>query len=141
MPRRQDTYLQHLASVPLFANLTKKDLQTIARVSTEETLPKGTVLTEQGQPGREAFVILEGEATVRKNGRKVATLGAGAPVGELALLNGGPRNATVMADSDLDVLVLTPNEFTTLVNDVPGLAAKLLKGLATRVLELDRKSY
>jgi CRP-like cAMP-binding protein len=138
---RGDAYLDHLRSVPLFAACSRKDLQKIARASDEVRVPAGRVLVEQGTIGRECFVIVDGTASVRRNGRKVATLGAGDYFGELSLLDKGPRTATVDAATPLTVLVLGPREFSGVIDDVPGLAHKLLATLAARVRELDTKAY
>ncbi|MGH9186198.1 MAG: cyclic nucleotide-binding domain-containing protein [Acidimicrobiales bacterium] len=137
----RDAYLDHLATVPLFRACSKKELQRIARASDEINVEAGRLLTEQGTAGRECFVIVEGTATVRRNGRKVATLGPGDYVGELALLDHGPRTATVVADTPMKVLVLGPREFTGVLDEVPGLHRKLLAGLAGRVRELDAKAF
>ena len=99
------------------------------------------MLVDQGDAGREAFVIIEGTATVKRNGRKVGTLGPGDAIGELALLDHGPRTATVTADTDMTVLVLSAREFSGVIEEVPGLAHKLLVELAARVRELDRQIY
>jgi CRP-like cAMP-binding protein len=137
----KDAYLDHLASVPLFASCSRKELQTIARASDELSIPAGKVLVEQGDVGRECFVIIDGTATVKRNGRKVATLGPGAYFGELSLLDKGPRTATVTAESPLTVLVLGPREFSSVLEQVPGMAHKLLAALASRVRDLDTKAY
>lgn len=134
-------HLEHLAEIPLFSALNKKDLQRIAKASNEITLPAGTVLVDQGDMGREAFVLIEGTATVARNGRKVGTLSAGDAVGELSLLDHGPRTARVTADSDLTALVLSAREFAGVIEEVPGLAHKLLAQLAGRVRDLDRQIY
>ena len=132
--------IDHLASVSLFSACSKKELQAVARASDQVDLAAGRTLCEQGSIGREAFVILEGKAEVKRNGRKVATLGPGSAFGELALLDGGPRTATVVADTDLSVLILTRPEFAGLLDEVPGLARKLLQGLAGRLREADSKA-
>jgi len=113
----------------------------VARASDELTLPAGRQLCEQGQIGREAFVIVDGTAEVRRNGRKVATLGPGDCVGELALLDHGPRTATVTAATDLTVLVLGAREFAGIIDEVPPIAHKLLKSLASRIRDLDTKTF
>jgi CRP-like cAMP-binding protein len=105
------------------------------------SVPESKVLVEQGKIGRECFVIVEGSATVKRNGRKVATLGPGDYFGELSLLDKGERTATVTADTKMTVLVLGPREFTSLLDEVPGLAHKLLASLAGRIRELDTKAY
>lgn len=134
-------HLEHLAEIPLFSALSKRDLGRIAKASNEVTVSAGHVLVDQGDAGREAFVIVDGTATVKRNGRKVGTLGPGDSIGELALLDHGPRTATVTADTDLTTLVLSAREFAGVLEEVPGLAQKLLGQLASRVRELDRQIY
>lgn len=134
-------YLDHLAKVPLFSSMTTRDLQRIAKATDEVKLPAGTTIIDQGQMGREAFVIVDGTATVRRNGKKVTTLGPGAIVGELSLLDRGPRTATVTCDTDCTLLVIESRAFAATIDDVPALAHKLLAALASRIRELDRKSY
>lgn len=138
---RHESYLDHLSSVPLFAGCSKKELTKIARAGDEVTVEAGHVLTRQGDAGREAFVIVDGTATVRRGDRKVATVGPGDTVGELALLDHGPRTATVTAAEDTKVLVIGAREFAALIDDVPPIAHKLLKSLAARIRELDKKTY
>ena len=113
----------------------------MARASDEIDLPAGRHLCEQDSIGREAFVITEGTAEVRRNGRKVATLGPGDCVGEMALLDHGPRTATVTAATDMSVLVIGAREFAGIVDEVPPIAHKLLRALASRVRELDVKAF
>jgi CRP/FNR family transcriptional regulator, cyclic AMP receptor protein len=134
-------YLDHLRNVPLFSSCSNKELQTIARAADEITLPAGHALTDQGQTGREAFIIVKGEATVRRNGKKIATLGPGAVVGELSLLDHGPRTATVTTDAETTVLVIDQRHFLAVLDDVPSLSHKLLATLAGRVREFDRQYY
>jgi CRP-like cAMP-binding protein len=98
------------------------------------------VLCEQGKPGFEFYLILEGEAVVRRNNKKVATLGPGASFGELALLTRLPRNASVEALSDLHLLILGQREFSALLDTVPGMAHKMLSAMALRLSEADAKS-
>lgn len=134
-------HLENLSAIPLFSSLSKRDLQRIAKASNEVTRPAGTILVDQGDLGREAFFIIEGTATVKRNGRKVGTLKAGDAIGELSLLDHGPRTATVTADTELTALVLSAREFTGVIEEVPGLAHKLLGQLAQRVRELDRQFF
>jgi len=134
-------YLDHLRNVPLFSSCSTKELQTIAKATDELTVPPGHVLTDQGQMGREAFVIVDGSATVKRNGKKVATLGPGSVVGELSLLDHGPRTATVTADTDTTVLVIEQRYFLGVLEAVPSISRKLLAALAGRVREFDRQYY
>jgi len=140
MPSKR-AYLDHLRNVPLFAACSNKELQTIARAADEIALPAGHALTDQGQTGREAFIIVTGQATVRRNGKKIATLGPGAVVGELSLLDHGPRTATVTTDTETTVLVIDQRHFLAVLDDVPSLSHKLLATLAGRVREFDRQYY
>jgi CRP/FNR family cyclic AMP-dependent transcriptional regulator len=137
----RQNYLDHLAQVPLFSACSKKELTLIARAGDEATIEKGRVITEQGGAAREAFIIIDGEATVIRNGQKVATLVPGAAVGELALLDRGPRTATVEAATDLTLFVLGPREFAALLDEVPTLAHKLMQAMAAKIRELDTQIY
>jgi CRP/FNR family transcriptional regulator, cyclic AMP receptor protein len=123
----------HLGEIPLFAGCSPKDLQRLARAADELSLPAGTVLTTQGDVGREAFVLLEGTAEVVRDGGAVAELGPGDHVGELSLLDGGPRTATVTATTDVDLLVLSVPAFNGVLDEIPTLAHKLAVSLARRL--------
>ena|SRR5438067_3430462 len=136
----RDEYLDHLAEVPLFSACTRKDLSKIARASDEVDVRAGRVLVEEGRPGHEFFLIFDGTATVRRGGRKVAELEPGMYFGELSLLDRGPRTATVTADTDMKVLVLGQREFLGVLDDVPGLAYKILRIMAHRLREADLKN-
>ena len=133
--------LEHLRNVPLFSSCSTKDLEKIAKAGDELVMPAGSMIVDQGQTGREAFIVLEGTVTVKRNGKKVATLGAGTVVGELSLLDHGPRTATVVCDTDCRLMLITQRHFLAVVDDVPALAHKLLASLAGRIRELDRQSY
>jgi CRP-like cAMP-binding protein len=139
--RRKDEYLTHLAKVPLFSACSKKELQTIARASDDIEVPKGKVLVEEGKPGHEFFLILDGTASVKRGKKEIAKLSKGQYFGELALLDRGPRSASVVASSDLDVLVLGQREFAGVIDEVPSLAHKLLTSMAQRLREADAKAY
>lgn len=136
----KDTYLDRFAEVPLFAAASRKDLQKIARASDEVAVKAGLVLVDQGRPGHEFYLILEGTASVRRNNRKIADLGPGMYFGELSLLDRGPRNATVVAETDMRVLILGQREFLGVLDDVPGLASKILRIMAHRLREADLKN-
>jgi CRP/FNR family cyclic AMP-dependent transcriptional regulator len=128
-----------LSSIWLFSTCTPKELRVVRRHLDEVTAPAGSVLTEEGAIGREFFFILEGRASVRRRGRKVALLGPGDYFGELALLDRKPRSATVVADTDMALLNMTQREFWTLLEDVPPLARKLLSAMAERLRDADQK--
>ncbi len=137
----RQSHLDHLASVSLFSACSKKELQAVARAGDQVEIPAGKTLCEQGSLGREAYVIIEGTAQVRINDKKVASVGAGTCVGELSLLDHGPRTATVIAETDLSALVIGVREFSSIVDEVPSIAHKLLRALAARIRDLDTKIY
>jgi CRP-like cAMP-binding protein len=140
MPGKKQ-HLEHRRGVSLFASCTDKELAKVAKASDEVSVAAGTTFVDQGQTGREAFVLLNGSATVRRNGKKIATLGPGAVIGELALLDRGPRTASVTADVDSTVLVIDQRHFTPILDEVPTLAHKILAGLAGKIRDLDRQYY
>ena len=137
----REEYLNHLASVPLFSGCTTKELRDIAKATVELTLDQGKEFVTQGDVGREAFIIVDGTAEVTRSGQTIGQLGPGDCVGELALLDHGPRTATVTATTPLTVLVLGPREFSGLLDEVPTLTHKILAALAARVRELDTRAY
>ena len=138
--RTRDVYLDHLAQVPLFSACAKRDLQKLARASDQVSVKAGKVLVEEGKPGHEFFLILDGTAEVRRNGRKVTTLGPGRFFGELSLLDRGPRSATVVAQTDMTLIVLGQREFAGVLDEVPAMSHKLLAALAGRLREADAKA-
>ena len=137
----REHYLDHLASVPLFRGMTTKELRDIAKATVELTIDQGKEFVTQGDVGREAFIIVDGHADVSRGGQTIAQLGPGDCVGELALLDHGPRTATVTAATPVTVLVLGPREFSGLLDEVPTLNHKILAALAARVRELDSKTF
>ena len=134
----QDKKVESLKRAPLFADLSRKELVQLARLSDDVEVPPGRVLCKEGAPGREFFVLVEGEVDVVKNGRRVAALGAGDFVGEISLLEQTPRTATVTAKTPLRFFVLTPKEFQQVLDENPSVERKILRALARRVLELSR---
>jgi CRP/FNR family transcriptional regulator, cyclic AMP receptor protein len=133
----RDAYLDHLAEVPLFSACSRKDLQRIAKASDEVDVKAGRVLVDQGRMGHEFFLIVEGTAVVKRNETEVNRLGPSDYFGELSLLDRAPRNATVVADTDMKLLVLGQREFTGVLDSVPGLAYKILQIMARRLRQSD----
>jgi len=118
---------------PLFTGLSKRERKAVARLFTPVTVPQGTVLTREGDPGREAMLIADGTARVERDGTNVATLGPGELFGELSLLTGAPRNATIIAETDVVVAALSRQEFASLLDASPKLAQKILVGAVLRL--------
>jgi CRP/FNR family transcriptional regulator, cyclic AMP receptor protein len=122
-----------LAKVPLFSDCSQRELQTIARVVRDISHAAGTVIAREGDPGVGLFVIVSGTAEVSIGGRKKITLGPGDFFGEIALLDGGPRTATVTARTDVQLLGLTEWVFRGLMTEHPSIALKTLQQMATRL--------
>jgi len=119
--------------VPLFSRCTKKELAAIAGEADELVLPEGRTLARQGATGSEFVVIVEGSAEVRKNGRKINLLGAGDFLGEIALISGAARTATVTTTSATRILVLNDRGFRRLTKEIPSIHASVLKALSERL--------
>jgi CRP-like cAMP-binding protein len=137
---RRDVKLEHLGRTWLFSACSKKDLGLIGRASDEVEVDAGRVLCEEGKPGFEFFLILEGRAAVTRAGRKVATLRPGQYFGELSLLDRKPRSATVTSETPMQLLVLDQRQFDGIMDQVPGLAHKLLMAMAERLRDADAKA-
>jgi CRP/FNR family transcriptional regulator, cyclic AMP receptor protein len=137
---RKDAFIEHLAQVPLFTNLSRKELGLVARRAEDVSVRSGKELCREGEMGHQYFVILDGKAKVTRHGRRIATLGPGDAFGELSLLSRAPRNATVEAETDMEVVVLGQREFAGLIDDVPGFARKLLSALANRLRDSDART-
>lgn len=121
-----------LHAVPLFSACSVKELREIANLGAPIQVTDGTSLTEQGKPGREFFLLVEGKARCLIDGAEVARFGPGDFFGEMALLEHGPRHATVVTDGPAEVLVLDGREFSGLLDGSPSIARKLLSALAER---------
>jgi CRP/FNR family transcriptional regulator, cyclic AMP receptor protein len=133
--RRQgrDAKIRLLSGVALFSPCRKHELKRIAALVDEIEAPKGKTLAREGDYGAEFFVVVEGTAIAKRRGRKVGTIGPGSFFGELALLDQGPRAATVTAETDMHLLVLTSRAFSSLVDDVPSVSRRILRGMAERL--------
>jgi CRP/FNR family transcriptional regulator, cyclic AMP receptor protein len=129
----QDTKLALLKRSPLFEGLSRKQLAVITRLTDDLDVPEGTVLCREGSRGREFFVIIEGEADVRQNGRRLRKLGPGDFVGEIALLQRVKRTATVTALTPLRFFVVSDTAFRSVLDADPGIELKILRALALRV--------
>ena len=125
--------VEELSKVPLFSDCSNRDLQTISRVVKDIDHRAGTVIAREGEPGVGLFVIVDGEAEVTIGGKKKATLGPGEFFGEIALLDGGPRTATVTATTDVKLLGLTEWVFRGLMQEHPSIAIKTLQQMAGRL--------
>src|SRR5262249_28114787 len=130
---------EQLAQVPLFSGLSKKEIRLISQLATYLEEPAGTVLTEEGKPGREFIIVLDGEVEVRQGSRVVAERGPGSYVGEIALLDRRPRTATVVAKTPVAIEVIGQREFAALLAEVPEISQQLLASVARRLADLDQQ--
>jgi CRP/FNR family cyclic AMP-dependent transcriptional regulator len=134
-------YKVDLAKIWLFSSCTNRELNTI-RKSLEAVRAKPTrVLVEQGAVGQEFYLIVAGQASVKRNNRRTATIGPGEYFGELALLDRQPRSATVTAETEMELLILGQRQFNAILESVPSLSRRLLATMATRLRESDAKAF
>src|SRR5579862_3928836 len=133
MRLRKDAKVELIRSVPLFSHCAKSELAALAAEADELSVPAGKNLTTEGDRGREFMVIVEGTADVKRNGRRINQLGPGSFVGEIALLTGVPRTATVTTTSDALLLVLTDRAFKRVVAQMPSVQGSVMTALAERL--------
>jgi CRP-like cAMP-binding protein len=124
--RPSNDHIRLLRSVPLFKHLNARELGRIDRFLTIHDLAAGELLTREEAVGREAFIILSGQAAVTISGRRIKTVGPGEVIGEMALLDRQPRTATVTALEPMRVFVVDPRSFNSLLAE-PEIARKLLE--------------
>lgn len=136
-----DSKSNALRSTWLFSACNRKELALLESACDEVKVHAGSVLCEEGKVGKEFCLIISGQAKVTKNNHQVATLGPGDAFGELSLLDHLPRSATVVADTEMDLLVLPAREFTSVLEDIPSMAVRLLEAMAKRLRDADDKAY
>jgi CRP/FNR family transcriptional regulator, cyclic AMP receptor protein len=136
--RGKNAKLELLGRVSLFSACNRGELARIASLADQVEAKAGSVLTREGEPGSEFFVIAAGNGKAAVKGRKVASLGPGSFFGELALLDQGPRTATVSAESDMELLVLDSRSFSALIEETPTVARKIFRELARRLRAAER---
>ncbi|HZO61542.1 MAG TPA: cyclic nucleotide-binding domain-containing protein [Gaiellaceae bacterium] len=136
MRLRKDAKVSVLARVPLFERCSGRQLAKIASIAREVDYPAATPVVRQGKPGDDFFVVVEGEADVRQGARKLATLRPGSFFGEIALVTGSRRTATVTSGTPLRALVISSGEFRRLLQDSPDIQARILEEIGTRLEQL-----
>jgi CRP-like cAMP-binding protein len=138
MAARIDEKIDFLSQVPMFAACNQRELRKIASVADQIEVPKGEILMTEGTPGREFFLILDGTAKVTLRGKKLAELGPGEFLGEMALLDQGPRSATAVAQAPMTVLVIQARDFSSLLEEIPVVTKKIMRGMAGRLRAVDQ---
>ena len=127
-----------LARVPLFAGLTKRHLRAVASIAAERNFPDKATVAEEGKPGEDFYVVVEGQASVVRAGRKIARLLPGDFFGEIALLDEGPRTASVVTETPVSVMTINRKPFEALLRKEPSIVLKMLEELAGRLRTQDR---
>lgn len=134
----QDDKIARLEGVALLEACTRRQLKAVARITEVVEKPAGTVLARAGEPGNEFFLILDGHARVEVSPRKRSRLEPGTYFGEMSLLDGGPRSATVVAETPLRLLAIKRRDFATLLREAPELTQSLLATLSRRVRQAEQ---
>ena len=134
--KKPDPVIDLLRSVPGLRHLNNRSLGALVRLVDQHEFAPGEVLTREGVSGRQAFVVLDGEGEVYIDGELVTTVGPGEFIGEMAMLDHGPRCATVRAKTAMHVLVIGPQAFSTFV-DEPGVSRAMATLLSQRLRAAD----
>jgi CRP/FNR family transcriptional regulator, cyclic AMP receptor protein len=130
---RKNAKVELIKRVPLFGGLSKRELDDVAGIADELAIDEGVELTHEGAAGHEFLVLAEGTADVRRRGRKVNALRSGDFLGEIALITGAPRTATVTTTAPARMLVITARDFKSLLRRSPTIQRKILEALAARL--------
>ncbi len=133
MTRKSTDDVAWLSSVPFFEGFSNDDLRRVVDLSQQMEATAGTVLVDQGDPGTQCYVIVEGQASVYVRGEHVASSGPGSMVGEMALIDHRPRTATVVADTRMKLLRFGTREFRTLLDEMPKASERVMTVLRERL--------
>ena len=128
-----DEVIKRLSQVEFFDGFSDKELTRVAELVDEVDAEQGTVLTDQGRPGLECYVIVDGQAGVFVGDDRIATLKSGETVGEMALIDHGPRSATVVAETPMQLLALDAKRFRTLLQEMPKAQQKIMAEINRRL--------
>jgi CRP-like cAMP-binding protein len=136
---RKREKVEILSRLALFESCSQRELGQIASISIEANRPAGTILTREGQTGGLLFVIIDGKAEVTSRGKRLGELGPGEVVGELSLIDGQGRSASVFATTDIQLLEIAYDDFRGLVHHNPRFVRNLLRALAQRIRDMDER--
>jgi CRP/FNR family transcriptional regulator, cyclic AMP receptor protein len=126
-----------IRNVPLFAELNRREVATLAKLLEEVDVPAGRVIIRQGRRGSEFFIILDGRVRIERDGNVLSELGPGDFLGEIALVDGRPRTASAITEEPSRLFVLTSQSFNSMLRLHPAVESKVLRALAQRVRKLD----
>ena len=135
----KDLYIARLKSVPLFAGMSKKELDHMVRQADHLRYPARYSVVREGRPGEEFWLVIEGELVVQRGGEEVATLGPGDWFGELAVIDPAPRDATIVSTTPVELMVIGRRRFWSILEDSPTLMRKVIVGLAQRLRQADQE--
>ena len=133
----RDEKIDLLRTVPLFAGLDGRELERVSTLADIVDLPADRPLMTQGQHGREMFILVSGSARIERDGQPLGERGPGEVLGEIALLDGGPRTATVTLSQPSRLLVVARREFQALMDEFPEIRLRVLEAVAQRLRSLD----
>lgn len=134
----RDEKIDLLRSVPMFAGLRDRELERISSLADIVDLPVDRVLMTQGESGHEMFVLVSGSGRVERDGATIDSAGPGDVLGEIALLDGGPRTATVTLTEASRLLILARREFHDLMDEFPEIRLQVLEAVAQRLRNHER---
>jgi CRP/FNR family cyclic AMP-dependent transcriptional regulator len=126
-----------IRNVPLFAELNRREVATLAKLLEEVDVPAGRVIIRQGRRGSEFFIILDGRVRIERDGNVLSELGPGDFLGEIALVDGRPRTASAITEEPSRLFVLSSQSFNSMLRLHPAVESKVLRALAQRVRKLD----
>jgi CRP/FNR family transcriptional regulator, cyclic AMP receptor protein len=136
----RDEKLDLLRRISIFSGLDKRRLERLGMLADEVDVGSGKPLMQQGEIGSDMMVIVSGRVAVERDGQRLNTLGPGDFFGEIALLDGGPRTATVTTEEPTRLLVVTHRDFHALMDEFPEVADQVLTALAHRIRRLEPDS-
>jgi len=134
----QDDKIARLEEVTLLEECSRKQLKAVAKITEVIEVPAGTVLARRGDPGNEFYLIMDGSAHVELAARRRTRLKPGDYFGEMSLLDGEPRSATVVADTPMRLLVIKRRDFSTLLREAPELTQSILVTLSRRLRQAEQ---
>lgn len=137
---KQEDKIERLKEIPIFEACSQRQLRGVARIARVFDVAAGTPLARAGEPGDEFFLIIDGSVRVEVSSDKRVLLHPGDFFGEMSILDGGPRSATVVADTPVRLLVISRRHFSELLKDLPGLTQTLLATLSKRVREAEERA-
>jgi CRP/FNR family cyclic AMP-dependent transcriptional regulator len=135
----RSAHLEALRATPLFAGLPRKQLMSVLRSTKAADFPAGSAITTQGERGKGFFIITRGQVVVVVDATNVATLGSGSSFGEMAVIDGGPRAATITADGDVSALELSPAALLRLLDREPTVASAMASELRERLASVGER--